>query len=96
MFLWKKLKHSVNNIKEWFALIGVFKQLGFVAFIGLVTVLISGFFTGSIKNSYLVFVDPPALALVKDEPFCSLFLFFSYDVWFDRRWIYHLGDELLA
>ena len=72
----KKMKNNVNYLQEWFALSGVIKQLSVVIVFGLVIVLISGLFIGSIEKSYMVFVDPPALSLMKDKPFNLLYSFF--------------------
>ena len=76
MRLWNRYKSILNNIKEWFALLSVFKQLGFVTFVGFFVVLLSSLFVGSIENSYLLFIDPPALALMKDEPLRLVYSFF--------------------
>lgn len=68
-------KQHINNLKEWFALLGLFAQLGIVLLIGFVIVMISGLLTGSIKNSYLVFIDPSSLTSLGDNVFVLLFAF---------------------
>lgn len=71
----KKFINKVNYLKEWFALLGIVGQLSVVMVFGFMVVVMSGLLVGSIENSYLVFVDPPALVSAKTEP---LIMFFSF------------------
>lgn len=56
-----KIKIILNHAKEWFSLQGVLAQLSIVIFIGFLVVLLSGFFLGSVEDSYNIFVDPQSL-----------------------------------
>ena len=71
----KRIINKLNYLKEWFALLGVLGQLGVVTVFGFLVVLVSALFVGSIENSYLLFIDPPALPLMKDKPITLLFSF---------------------
>lgn len=71
----KKIMNKLNFIKEWFALLGVVGQLSVVMVFGFGFVLISGLLVGSVESSYLIFVDPPALASAQREPFVLLYSF---------------------
>jgi len=75
MTLIDRVKNRINHLKEWFTSLGVIKQLSTVMLLGFVVVIFAGVLLGSFKNSYLVFIDPPELMLVKDDP---LTLFFSF------------------
>jgi len=67
MNLSKKFKNKSSQAKEWFASLGVLGQLGVVISLGFSVVMSSGILMGSIENTYLVFIDPPALPVMKDE-----------------------------
>lgn len=69
------LKRKLNNLKEWFALLGVFAQLSIIIFVGFVLVMLSGLLSGSFENSYLVFIDPPSLFVMHENLFLTLFSF---------------------
>ncbi len=71
-----KIKNFITNAKEWFALLGVIKQLSVVLIIGLMVVSLSSLIIGSVENSYLIFVDPPSLPEVKEDKFKIFFSFF--------------------
>jgi len=65
--MFKKTKNFIINAKEWFALLGVIKQLTVVLIIGFIIVFLSSFVIGSISTSYAVFVDPPSLIEINED-----------------------------
>ena len=71
----KKLQHFKINLKEWFVLLGVVKQLIVVILVGLIIVILSSLVIGSVENAYLVFVDPASLPEVKDDSGKIIFSF---------------------
>jgi len=71
----KRMQHFRVNLREWFVMLGVFKQLSVVLFVGFVLVLFSSLITDSIQISYMVFVDPPALAEANVKGIKLLFSF---------------------
>lgn len=71
----KKFINKANYLKEWFALLGIVRQLSVVIVFGFIVVVVSGLLLGSVEKSYLVFVDAPALVSVTKDPFT---LFFSF------------------
>ena len=73
---YRKSKQKLNDTKEWFARLNIFSQLGVVLVMGAVIVIVSGMVTGSIKDSYTVFVDPPSLFIFEDGGAKLLFSFF--------------------
>jgi hypothetical protein len=73
--LLKKIQHLRINLKEWFVMLGVVKQLSVVILVGLIIVILSSLVIGSVENAYLVFVDPSALPEVKDDSGKIIFSF---------------------
>ena len=71
----KKFKNISLHTKEWFASLGVLGQLGVVIALGFSVIISSSLLIGSIENAYLVFIDPPALPVMKDK---GIKLYFSF------------------
>ena len=70
-----QFRKKINSAKEQFALSGVFVQLAIVILVGFIIVVVSGLIMGSVKSTYLIFIDPPALFTMEGNNF---YLFFSF------------------
>ena len=72
----KTILRFINNLKEYFVELNAFGKLGVVFTISAAIVFPSSLFLGSIKETYNIFIDPPALFTYHESTLKFLFSLF--------------------
>lgn len=72
--MFKKIGYLFHNAKELFALISTVKQLAVVIIASFSIIMLASFFTTSVGLTYEVFIDPPALAKMSENPLLGFLL----------------------